>query len=300
MLKGGLSREGWRTALMRLVPLATYDWIVISTSGGKDSQVALDEAVKICDLKRVDRRRIVAVHCDLGRVEWQGTRELAEEQARHYGVRFLAVSREQGDLLDHVAKRGKWPGYTTRYCTADHKTGQVRRVVTALSRCYTGRGARPGSYHLPDDWEVPPRVTSDGPVRVLDVLGLRAQESPKRQKMQAYTQGKRATSTVTVDQWLPVHGWTEAEVWQRIDKIGTSHHQAYELGMPRLSCVLCIYAGEDALVLAGSHNQELVRQYVAVEEAIGHTFKPDLSLRQVLDRIEAGDVPNSRCDTWAA
>lgn len=53
--------------------------------------------------------RLVAVHCDLGRVEWQGTRELGEAQAKHYGIRFQVVKKNGGDLLEHIEKRGMWP-----------------------------------------------------------------------------------------------------------------------------------------------------------------------------------------------
>lgn len=281
--------------------LRSYDWIAVSSSAGKDSQAALDEVVRQCDAAGVDRERIVVVHCDLGRVEWPGTRELAEEHAHHYGLAFLVVSRSQGDLLDQVEARGMWPGYTTRYCTADHKRAQVARVVTALARCYTDRPAGRGAFQLPDHWAVPPRVTAEGePVRVLDVLGLRAEESSARAKMVPFTRGKRSTATVHVDEWLPVHAWTEPEVWACVRSSGTRPHEAYALGMPRLSCVLCIYAGRDALVIGGAHNLDLLREYVRVERAIGHTFKDGLALASILEDIEAGVVVPGRAQGWAA
>ena len=86
--------------------LTSSDWIVLSSSAGKDSQCMLDIVVERCDAARVPRDRLLVAHADLGRVEWPGTRELAEEQARHYGLEFVAVSRPQGDLLDHIARRG--------------------------------------------------------------------------------------------------------------------------------------------------------------------------------------------------
>jgi 3'-phosphoadenosine 5'-phosphosulfate sulfotransferase (PAPS reductase)/FAD synthetase len=77
-----------------LVPnLKGYDWVVVNSSAGKDSQCMLDFVVERCDKAKVPRQRLVVVHADLGRVEWPGTRELAGEQARHYGLEFVAVSR---------------------------------------------------------------------------------------------------------------------------------------------------------------------------------------------------------------
>ena len=43
-------------------------------------------------------------------------RDLAEEQVREYGIQFMAVKRELGDLLDQVEARGMWPSSTTRTC----------------------------------------------------------------------------------------------------------------------------------------------------------------------------------------
>ena len=63
--------------------LDQYEWIVANSSAGKDSQAMLDLVVEQCDQAGVPRARIVVAHADLGRVEWPGTRQLAQEQARH-------------------------------------------------------------------------------------------------------------------------------------------------------------------------------------------------------------------------
>ena len=57
--------------------LASYDVILVNTSAGKDSQAMLDVIVERCDAASIPRGRIVCVHADLGRVEWDGTAELA-------------------------------------------------------------------------------------------------------------------------------------------------------------------------------------------------------------------------------
>lgn len=103
--------------------LTSYRWIVVSSSAGKDSQAMLDFVVERCDKARVPHSRLVVAHADLGRVEWPGTKELAEEQARHYGLAFHAIKRPQGDLLRHIEKRGMFPSPTSRYCTSDHLCG---------------------------------------------------------------------------------------------------------------------------------------------------------------------------------
>src|SRR5262249_32823092 len=113
-----------RGALM-LPDLKAYHFLVLNSSAGKDSQAMLDYVVELADRAGVPRSRLLVAHADLGRVEWPGTRELAEEQARHYGLAFVAVARPQGDLLDHIPQRGMFPSPSARYCTANHKRGQI-------------------------------------------------------------------------------------------------------------------------------------------------------------------------------
>jgi len=255
-----------------MVPdLPSYRWVVINSSAGKDSQAMLDYVVELCDKAVIPRSRLVVAHADLGRVEWPGTRQLAEEQARHYGLAFHAVSRPQGDLLDHIAKRGMFPSPAARYCTSDHKRTPVQILFTRLVKQAHAEG-------------------SCYPVRLLSCMGLRAQESPARAKRQPFAHDERASNGRRhVDVWLPIHGWTVDAVWQRIRASGLRHHPAYDLGMPRLSCCFCIFAPRSALLLAGKHNPELLADYVAVERRMGHTFRKELPLAEIQAALARGE-----------
>ena len=51
-----------------VLDLGAYDWVLINTSAGKDSQAMLDYLVELADSQGVSRDHLVAVHCDLGRV----------------------------------------------------------------------------------------------------------------------------------------------------------------------------------------------------------------------------------------
>src|ERR1043165_396154 len=159
------------------VRLSNYDWIVLNSSGGKDSQTMLAVVVERCQQENVPLDRVVVAFADLGAMEWPGTRELAEAQAQHYGLRFEVVMRPQGDLLQMVRDRrrsldakGKfdapaWPSATTRYCTAGLKRDVIKTLWTRLcreTRCQPGRG--------------------NTRVRILNSLGLRAAGSPARAK----------------------------------------------------------------------------------------------------------------------
>lgn len=248
--------------------LSQYDLILINTSGGKDSQAMLGQVVVQATAAGI-RDRLVAVHADLGAMEWPGTRAVIQAQVDHYGVPLEVVSRPQGDLLTQVAQRGMWPSSAARYCTSDHKRGQVAKVITRLA----GGLAR----------------ANGEKVRVLNCLGLRAQESPARAKLVPFKRDDRLSNGKRhVDVWLPIHDWTVDQVWTFNRSEGTPIHPAYGLGMPRLSCVFCIFSPKAGLVLAGKHNPELLDRYVAVEQQIGHLFRQDCSIASVRDAVRAG------------
>ena len=257
--------------------LSDWDVVLLNSSGGKDSQTMIRQVVQVADDEGYPRNRLVVAHADLGRVEWKGTRDLAREQAQVYGLEFRAIARPQGDLLDHIERRGMFPGPATRYCTSDHKRGQIAKIVTALDR---------------------ERRQGDS-FRLLNCMGLRAQESPARRKKRPFTPNCYfSTKTREVWNWLPIHDWADDEVWADISESGVRHHDAYDLGMPRLSCVLCIYAPKPALVLAGRHNPELLDEYVAVERRIGHRFRVGLSMAEVKGEVDSGAPVGTLTGDW--
>lgn len=270
--------------------LASYDVILVNTSAGKDSQAMLDVIVERCDESGVPRERIVCVHADLGRVEWDGTAELAEEHAAFYGLRFEKMARPQGDLLDHIEQRGMFPSSAARYCTSDHKRGQVRKVITAL---VDERRNKAGWVRNPDG-QYEKRA-----VRILSCMGFRRQESPARAKKDTFkfdapaSNGKRH-----VDEWCPILEWTVEDVWTRIALAGTRHHPAYDDGMPRLSCSFCVLAGKGALVRAAQLRPELAAEYAAVEARIDHRFRNDLSMADIIAAAQADEAPEIK--DWAA
>lgn len=249
--------------------LRSYDIIEISSSGGKDSQAMTAHVAGLLRGEGILDRGVV-VHADLGRAEWKGTRAIAEAQAAAEGLRFVAKSRPQGDLLDHVRALGKWPMPTQRFCTADHKRGQILTVMTALADEAAGS-------------------ERSRQIRILNCVGLRAEESPGRAKAPSFKEGARGSSgRRRIDMWLPIHDWTEAQVWDAVRASGSPVHPAYAAGLPRASCVFCIYAPETALRRAGRANPELLAEYVETERAIGHTFRKRLPIAKIAADIAAG------------
>ena len=295
--------------------LRSYDLILVNSSAGKDSQAQLDYTMELTRAAGC-ADKVQVVHCDLGRVEWKGTRELAERQADHYGVRFHAVSRDRDLIHQILVERKKFPGKSARYCTSDQKTAQVVKLITKLVN------------------ELRPSL-GGRKVRVLSLLGLRRQESHERavctccknietptkaqaaklpkgwvpksecrccqgsgERQELEFDARNSNSKRHIDEWLPILGWSTEQVWDRIRQSGVEHHRAYDLGMPRLSCCFCVFASKGALMLAAKHNPELAAEYVQVEAQIGHKFNAKFTLAEVV--AEAEKTETVTVEDWDA
>jgi 3'-phosphoadenosine 5'-phosphosulfate sulfotransferase (PAPS reductase)/FAD synthetase len=265
--------------------LSWYDLLLVNVSGGKDSQATLD-VVHERAAEAAIQDRIVLVHADLGEAEWPQTLGLVREHAAHYRARLEVVRREIIDpdtgerrpqeLLEQVLARGMWPDRRRRWCTSDWKRGPCLTVMTQLVR------------------EVKPEHLGR-PVRVLNIFGFRAQESPERRQRQPLQHDQRASNGRRhVDVWLPIHRWGVQQVWARCAQAGTRVHPAYtEHGMPRLSCQLCPLASAGALVLAARADPEKARRYLTVEEQTGHSFQAHTSIAEIIARAKSpASVPS--------
>ena len=88
--------------------------------------------------------------------------------------------------------------------------------------------------------------------------------------------------------WLPIHGLTRREVFGVIAAARQEPHWAYGCGMSRLSCSFCIMSSLADLQCAARLRPDLLATYMALEDEIGHTLRPDgTSLRETLKRLDA-------------
>lgn len=339
------------TLTAREMDLTTFDVILVNTSAGKDSQAMMDKVVKMAREQGVIDR-VIAVHADLGRVEWMGTDKLAAEQCDAYGIPLHIVRREQGDLLaqiqerydrlqeraaechsvssfdelegvnqralltitnnrlkaegadaidtkakdkmdqlkalhtiediralgDKLATTPHWPSNKTRYCTSDQKRSPIRALINKLTRnILKANGEKPSDRH-------------DNPIRVLNCMGLRAEESTFRENKTPFELNASASSKFRkVYDWLPIHAWDNKMVWDTIEASGVRHHWAYDVGMGRLSCVFCVFATRNALLIAGENNPELLAQYADEERRTGYQFTQAVSLVEIQDALAKGE-----------
>lgn len=234
--------------------------LVLSVSGGKDSDAMCHHLL--------ERRQaegwsgdVMMVHADLGsRVEWQQTPDYVQNLAHRKGIPLHVVRWTHGDLIDRIWQRYHkdpsrpcWPSAKMRYCTADLKREPISRWL---------RNTFPTG-------------------NVICAMGLRAQESHTRAKRQPFTlriNSSAPTKGRFVYDWLPIHEWTETDVWDCIRRHGDVYHEAYELGNHRLSCALCVLASLNDLLNGAAHNPDTYREYCRIEAMTGYSFRKDFWL----------------------
>lgn len=73
-------------------------------------------------------------------------------------------------------------------------------------------------------------------------------------------------------------------------------HPAYAAGMPRLSCSFCVLAPKAALVRAAQLRPDKAREYAQLEHWIGHSFKANLSIAEIVAAAQTGPTPDM--ESW--
>lgn len=235
---------------------------VVNHSGGKDSQ-----AMYLFLRQLVPAAQLVIVHANLGAVEWAGAVEHIKATTNGEP---LHVCRSRRTLLEMIEERGMFPSPSMRQCTSDLKRGPIERTIRQIVEDRTAQ--YPGIR----------TATEAGARLVVNCMGMRAEESSSRKKLQPFklNAGNSKACREWYD-WLPIHGWEESMVLNYIAQHGQKPHAVYGLGMRRFSCVFCIMASEadlkTAARLATEHPEllndpELYRKYVNLERSTGQVM----------------------------
>lgn len=209
---------------------------VVSHSGGKDSQAMFLYLREI-----VPPHQILVVHAILEEVEWDGVLEHVLATTKGFPVKTVQARRS---LLEMIEARGKFPSPKYRQCTSDLKRGPIEKLIR-----HTGAKL------------------------IVSAMGMRKQESSSRSKLSPFKRNaKNSVAGREWYDWLPIHSWTEDEVFAKISQCGQKPHWAYQAGMTRLSCCFCIMSSKSDMRTAALLNPQLFRKYVALEQKTGQVM----------------------------
>lgn len=281
--------------MLTTTELNTYDVIIVAFSGGKDSLACVLDLFE----RGVDRSKVELWHHDVdGRegltlMDWACTRDYCRKVAVALGLPIYFSWKEggferemtrnesataricfevPGGELQYAGGRGPLntrmqfpqvsPDLSVRWCSAYLKIDVCAAAIRNQAR-FDGK-------------------------RTLVVTGERAEESSARAKYKTLEphradrrDGKKGR---TVDQYRSVHGWSEKQVWEIIQRHGVNPHPAYRLGWGRVSCAACIFGSPNQWASLRALNPAQFTAVATHEATFGKTIKRKLNVIQTADK----------------
>ena len=254
--------------------------VIVSFSGGKDSQACLIQACKEFGAENIE-----AVFCDTG---WEHhlTYEHVKNVTDSLGVRLVTLKSEIGGFED-LCKRMKWfPDTTHRMCTVQLK---IQPQI---------------DYVLQHDEDL------------VIIQGIRAAESAARSKMpcsanyfQEYLDDdnkKRLYRKSDVREWCknhtatverPMIGMSAQEIIDYILENGQQPNPLYKRGASRVGCYPCIYARLSEIKNT-RHDQAYVMRVVKLEEELNRLRHEHNKNAQYSSMFAKGKIPARYCKKY--
>ena len=282
-----------------LLPLTSYDLIVVALSGGKDSVACLLEIVRLCRATGVPLSRVEAWHqCVDGAPgskhvwDWPVTDAYCAALCRVLGVTYRRQWREGG--LTAELLRTNERTRPVRFELSDGTVGTTGGTRGPLGT----RGRHPAqSANLGTRWcsaaakiDVcagavcnDPRLTS---ATVLFVTGERREESANRANYATVERGRGTNQNRRVDHWRAVIEWSDREVWNRLKAARIVPHPAYRIGFGRCSCMTCVFNGFVEWAAVRRIAPDQFAFHAGAEAKSGHTVRKGLT---VIDQADRGE-----------
>jgi len=211
---------------------------VINNSGGKDSQAMLIKVRKL-----VPDSQLLVIHANLEGMEWDGTESHARDMSGD--LPFITVKAGK-TFFDMVRHRGMFPSPQYRQCTSDLKRAPIQKAIR---------------HYMKDN----------GYTVIVNCIGIRAEESTSRAKMQSFRVNKGLTTqSRQAYDWYPIFDYKLQAVWDEISDAGQQRHWVYDQGMSRLSCAVCIMSSKADLRTVARIFPDRFNELVELEKEVGH------------------------------
>lgn len=179
--------------------------IVVSFSGGKDSTVTADLAVKA-----LSNPSLVHIFGDTT-LEFPSTIEYAHRfRDAHPDAIFQIAKNDEQNFYDVCEDIGP-PARMMRWCCSMFKTGPITRVINSLYRSQ----------------------------QILTFYGIRKSESVSRSK---YNRIEDSADAVKIQQQTvasPIFFWKDIDIWLYLIAESVDFNDAYRLGYDRVGCWCC-------------------------------------------------------------
>ena len=179
--------------------------IIVSFSGGKDSTVTADLAIKALSIPS-----LVHIFGDTT-LEFPSTTEYAERYRNFHPEAIFQVARNDDQDFYEVCDDIGPPARMMRWCCSMFKTGPITRIINSLY----------------------------GSEQILTFYGIRKFESVSRSK---YNRIEDSADAVKIKQQTvasPIFFWKDIDIWLYILAEDIDFNRAYRLGYDRVGCWCC-------------------------------------------------------------
>lgn len=274
-----------------------YDHYIVAYSGGKDSTACVLHLLE-CG---VPANRIELWHHDVDGngnrfMDWPVTGDYCRKFAKAIGCEIYFSWRHGGFKREMLRENATAAPISFEQPGADLYTYEPTRSKASTRRKFPQLAADLNTRWCSAALKIDVgRLAINKQDRFLNkktlfITGERAEESPARAKYETFEihkcdnrNGKRVRRHV--DAWRPIHGWTESEVWEIIERHSINPHPAYHLGWGRLSCATCIFGSCHQWCSYNKINPTAVSNIAAFETEFDCTIKRGMT---VLEQVAAG------------
>lgn len=275
-----------------LSDLLTYDKIIISSSGGKDSTACI---LYLLDLE-IPRDRIIIWHQSIdgypGEIpfaDWPVTEPYVKAFGKAMGIQTEFQWRKNGFLGELMRENRRTNDVQFEY------GGNVITLPTRNGKLSTRRKFPAKAVDLRTRWctaylkiDVMRRVLNNHPDyqvgKYLVITGERREESANRARYLNVEKHPCSKIAREVTWWRTVIEWSEQEIWDILEKHRIFPHPAYWLGFSRTSCFGCIFSTADQWATMRDIAPERFNARVEMERELRHTIDNKLTLTQLADK----------------
>lgn len=216
--------------------------IVISFSGGKDSTVTADLAVRA-----LSDPSLVHIYGDTT-LEFDITKEYVDRFRKENPMAILKVAKNKDQDFYKVCEDIGPPARMLRWCCSMFKTGPITRVLNNLY----------------------------GDINILTFYGIRKCESVSRSKYNRIEDSADAVKIQKQKVASPIFFWKDIDIWLYLLGEDIDFNDAYRLGYDRVGCWCCPNNNDRAIFLSKIYMTELSSKWrdflISFAKSIG---KPD-------------------------